>query len=105
MLNINRESMARFGWSPPTRVFEAGGAGACLIVDAWEGIEAFLEPEREVLVAADGNSVAQYVETIDARQALRIGEAARARLLAHHTYAQRALQVERALFGQVLAAA
>jgi spore maturation protein CgeB len=38
VLNINRDSMARFGWSPPTRVFEAAGAGACLVVDRWEGI-------------------------------------------------------------------
>ena len=52
VLNISRESMARYGFSPATRVFEAAGAGACLITDAWEGIEMFLEPEREVLVAA-----------------------------------------------------
>ena len=32
-LNVNRESMARYGFSPPTRVFEAVGAGACLITD------------------------------------------------------------------------
>ena len=37
VLNISRESMARYGFSPATRVFEAAGAGACLITDAWEG--------------------------------------------------------------------
>jgi spore maturation protein CgeB len=105
VLNINRDSMARFGWSPPTRVFEAAGAGACLIVDAWEGIEAFLEPQREVLVAHDGADVAHYVDSVDAARARRIGMAARVRLLAHHTYAQRALQVERSLLGHALAAA
>ena len=41
-LNVNRDSMARYGFSPPTRVFEAAGAGACLITDAWEGIDQFL---------------------------------------------------------------
>ncbi|MBV9612615.1 MAG: glycosyltransferase, partial [Acidobacteriaceae bacterium] len=51
VLNISRESMARYGFSPATRVFEAAGAGACLITDAWEGIDAFLEPGREVLIA------------------------------------------------------
>ncbi len=45
VLNICRESMARYGFSPATRVFEAAGAGGCLITDAWEGIEQFLEPE------------------------------------------------------------
>jgi len=44
VLNVNRESMARYGFSPPTRVFEAAGAGACLITDEWIGIELFLDP-------------------------------------------------------------
>ncbi|HYG69698.1 MAG TPA: glycosyltransferase, partial [Anaeromyxobacteraceae bacterium] len=49
VLNVSRESMARYGFSPATRVFEAAGAGGCLITDAWEGIEQFLEPDVEVL--------------------------------------------------------
>ena len=61
VLNISRESMALNGWSPATRVFEAAGAGACLITDRWQGIEMFLEPEREVLVAEDGAEVAEIV--------------------------------------------
>ncbi len=60
VLNISRESMARYGFSPATRVFEAAGAAACLITDAWEGIESFLEPGEEVLVAHSGNEVAAY---------------------------------------------
>src|SRR5947199_271703 len=51
VLNVTRDSMVANGWSPPTRVFEAAGAGACLITDAWEGIEEFLDPDSEVLVA------------------------------------------------------
>ncbi|UYK90439.1 glycosyltransferase [Xanthomonas sacchari] len=94
VLNVNRDSMARFGWSPPTRVFEAAGAGACLIVDAWEGIEAFLEPQREVLVAHDSEQVAHYLQRIDAAQAQAIGARARQRLLRDHTYTHRAREVE-----------
>jgi spore maturation protein CgeB len=97
VLNVNRESMARYGFSPPTRVFEAAGAGGCLITDAWEGIELFLEPDREVLVAADGDAVAAHVESLDSTRAGAIGRAAQARLLAEHTYAHRAAQVERLL--------
>src|SRR5207248_2271479 len=63
-LNINRDSMARYGFSPPTRVFEAAGAGACLITDAWEGIELFLEPGNEVLVARNGEEVASTLSTL-----------------------------------------
>jgi spore maturation protein CgeB len=98
VLNVNRESMARYGFSPPTRVFEAAGAGGCLITDEWEGIELFLEPGSEVLVAADGEAVAGHLERLTPAGAAAIGRAARRRLLSQHTYAHRAAQVE-ALLG------
>jgi spore maturation protein CgeB len=98
-LNVNRESMARYGFSPPTRVFEAVGAGACLITDKWNGIHLFLEPDREVLVAADGNEVATWLEALTPLRASEIARRARKRILAHHTYTQRALQVHEVLEG------
>jgi spore maturation protein CgeB len=94
VLNINRESMAEIGFSPPTRVFEAAGAGACLITDAWEGIELFLEPDREILVARDGADVANHLAGLTPERATSIGQAARARILAGHTYAKRAVIVD-----------
>ncbi|MEA2463063.1 MAG: hypothetical protein QOJ98_810 [Acidobacteriota bacterium] len=100
VLNISRDSMAANGWSPATRVFEAAGAAACLITDAWEGIETFLEPEKEVLVARDGAEVAAIVETLDAGRAKQIGAAAMQRVLAEHTYAHRAKQVSAILAGE-----
>jgi len=96
-LNVNRESMARCGFSPPTRIFEAAGAGACLITDAWDGIEQFLEPGREVLVAADGEEVAELLAQLGPDDARRIAAAARARILAHHTYERRAHEVDELL--------
>jgi spore maturation protein CgeB len=97
VLNVSRDSMASNGFSPATRVFEAAGAGACLVSDAWEGLERFLEPGREVLAARDGAEVAALLEGLDAARARRIGAAARRRVLAEHTYARRALAVEEAL--------
>jgi spore maturation protein CgeB len=97
VLNINRASMARYGFSPPTRVFEAAGAGACLLTDEWVGIEEFLEPGKEVLVARDGAAVAAYVEALDPARARAIGQAAQRRVLAEHTYTHRAELVERVL--------
>lgn len=94
VLNVARDSMASCGWSPATRVFEAAGAGVCLITDAWEGIEDFLEPGLEVLVAKDGEEVARHVRDLDPARARAIGAAAKRRVLAHHTYAQRAREVE-----------
>ena len=90
VLNISRESMARNGFSPATRVFEAAGAGACLITDYWEGIEMFLAPEREVLVARDGNDVVDILSSLTREKADAIGEAAMRRVLSEHTYADRA---------------
>jgi spore maturation protein CgeB len=97
VLNISRESMARYGFSPATRVFEAAGAGTCLISDHWEGIEQFLEPEREILVAQNGIEVAEQVRTLTLERAYSIGKAARKRVLAEHTYAHRAAQLEQFL--------
>jgi spore maturation protein CgeB len=103
LLNISRDSMARYGFSPATRVFEAAGAGACIITDAWVGIERFLEPTREVLVAENGASVAAHVVTLDEARARAIGAAARRRILAEHTYAHRVRQLE-GLLGEPAAA-
>jgi spore maturation protein CgeB len=97
VLNVARDSMAHIGFSPATRVFEAAGAAACLITDAWEGIEQFLIPDEEVLVARDGQDVAEHMAALTPERARAIGEAALARVLAKHTYSLRGAQVD-ALF-------
>jgi spore maturation protein CgeB len=94
VLNVARDSMADVGFSPATRVFEAAGAAACLITDAWEGIDLFLEPDAEVLVARDGQDVADHVAALTPDRARTIGEAALKRILAEHTYARRGAQVD-----------
>ncbi len=99
VLNISRQSMAEMGYSPATRVFEAAGAAACLITDAWVGIEEFLEPGTEVLVARDGAEVAEHVAALTKDRAQAIGQAALRRVLAEHTYDNRAVLVEQLLTG------
>lgn len=89
VLNISRESMARYGFSPATRVFEAAGAGACLITDHWEGIDSFFKAGEEVLVARSGDDVASLLRELTPERARQIGDAARARVLSDHTYKQR----------------
>lgn len=97
VLNVARDSMAEVGFSPATRVFEAAGAAACLITDQWEGIELFLTPGEEVLVARDGQDVAEHLATLTPARAEQIGLRALDRVLAHHTYASRAAEVDRVL--------
>ena len=95
VLNVARDSMAHIGFSPATRVFEAAGAAACLITDEWVGIEQFLRPDEEILVARDGQDVADYVRALTTDKARSIGQAALARVLAEHTYTHRGEQVDK----------
>jgi spore maturation protein CgeB len=94
VLNVARDSMAAVGFSPATRVFEAAGAGACIITDAWEGIEMFLTPGTEILVARDGQDVIDHMAALTPQSAGAIGAAARRRVLAEHTYDRRGIQVQ-----------
>jgi spore maturation protein CgeB len=103
LLNVSRESMARYGFSPATRVFEAAGAASCLITDRWEGIDRFFEPGEEILVADDGAGVAGHLLELSPERAREIGDAAFRRAIAEHTYAHRAEKVEAVLEGREVA--
>jgi spore maturation protein CgeB len=97
VININRTSMAAFGYAPPTRVFEAAGAGASLVCVDWPGISEFFAPEREILVVRSACDVVNALERYDDAARRNIGEAFRARALHDHTYAQRAIHAEAAI--------
>lgn len=97
VLNINRESMAQTGFSPPTRVFEAAGAGACLITDAWSGIDKFFTPNQEILVAHSAQEIVNYLKSISRQDSVRIGDAMRQKALRDHAYALRARQFDMVL--------
>ena len=72
-LNINRDSMADVGFSPPTRVFEAAGAATCLITDKWRGVEKFFEPGREILVAESAEEIVGYLRGTSGGRGARDG--------------------------------
>jgi spore maturation protein CgeB len=93
VLNVNRESMAKVGFSPPTRVFEAAGAGACLITDEWEGVDQFFTPDSEILIAKGAEEVVAHLRGRNAEQASAIGQAMMNRALRDHSYESRAQQV------------
>lgn len=89
ILNISRGSMAEYGYSPATRVFEAAGAAACIITDYWEGIEMFFEPDKEILVARDGDEVVEILKNLTPEKAKKIGDAAYQKVISKHTYSHR----------------
>lgn len=95
VLNISRQSMADYGFSPATRIFEAAGAGACIITDYWNGIEKFLIPGKEILVAGSGEEVAELMQETDGIAAAAIGKAAERKVLSEHTYEQRAMLINK----------
>ncbi len=96
VLNINRTSMADYGFSPPTRVFEVSGAGVCMLCDDWPGIDDCFEPGKEILVIRTAQNVVDAVRGHDKAARRTIGEAFHRRGLQDHTYSQRALQAEAA---------
>jgi spore maturation protein CgeB len=94
VLNVNRDSMARIGFSPPTRIFEAAGTGSCVITDYWEGIETFFVPGSEILLARSAAEVVAHLRRFGRHEAARIGKAMRERAIGEHTYARRAAQLD-----------
>jgi len=103
VLNISRDSMAKYGFSPATRVFEAAGAAACIITDYWEGIDSFFEPDKEILVANNGAEVMEILQNLSAERARQIGDAAYKKVLSAHTYNHRARLLE-SIFTKLLSA-
>jgi len=94
VLNINRDSMANVGFSPPTRVFEAAGAGACMITDRWPGIDHFFTPDDEILIASSAEDIVQHLRQLAPTDCRRIGQAMRVRALRDHTYEGRVKLVD-----------
>jgi spore maturation protein CgeB len=96
-LNLTRDAMRRYGWSPASRLFEAAACGACIISDTWPGLDSLLEPGREVLLASTRADVAAHLDALTPERREAIGRAARQRVLREHTFTNRAEQVDRAI--------
>jgi spore maturation protein CgeB len=95
-LNVTRDAMVRYGWSPSVRLFEAAACGACIISDRWAGIEDVLEPGREILLAETTEEMVAHIQALTAERRTQIGAAARAKVLCAHSYDVRATQFEQA---------
>jgi spore maturation protein CgeB len=95
-LNVTREPMARMGWCPSGRLFEAAACGAAVLSDEWCGLDDFYTPGEQVLVAHSFEDTLAALDISDARlQAIR--RAARERTLDEHTSYHRALSLVRYL--------
>jgi spore maturation protein CgeB len=93
-LNITRADMVRAGYSPSVRLFEAAACATPIISDYWQGIETIFEIGKEILIATSPEEVLHYLWEMPEAERRAIGESARTRVLAEHTAAHRAAQLE-----------
>jgi spore maturation protein CgeB len=93
-LNLTRAAMKSAGYSPSVRLFEAGACGVPIISDWWDGLDSLFRPGREILISANAEETLRYLRDLPEAARLAIGAAARARILAAHTPAHRAGQLE-----------
>lgn len=96
-LNITRQAMIERGYSPSVRLFEAAACGVPIISDRWQGIEEFLTPGCEILLADSAEDVIDYLTRLSDTERRRVGDAARQRVLREHTAEHRAIQLEEIL--------
>jgi spore maturation protein CgeB len=93
-LNVTRREMVLAGYSPSVRLFEAAACGAAIASDSWPGLETFLSPGHEILLATGSDDIIRYLKIYNDSELRRIGQAARERVLAGHTSEVRAQEFE-----------
>ncbi len=93
-LNVTRGSMARYGYCPSGRLFEAAACGVPVVSDDWEGLDSFFLPGEEILLANRAEHVLAALQLSDAELG-RVSEAARERTLKEHSADARAAYLER----------
>ncbi|MGF6347595.1 CgeB family protein [Variovorax sp. W2I14] len=93
-LNVTRADMIRAGWSPSVRLFEAAACGTPIVSDRWDGIESLLVPGREIFLADSPREVTRLLRELPEEERRAVGERARQRILAEHTAAHRAAELE-----------
>jgi spore maturation protein CgeB len=96
-LSVTRAAMLRTGWSPSVRLFEAGACGVPVITDAWPGVDTLFRPGRDILVARDAVEVVRILRETTPAERAQIGARLRSRVLALHTAAHRAEELEQML--------
>jgi spore maturation protein CgeB len=86
--------MIRAGYSPSVRLFEAAACGVPIVSDCWPGLETFFRPGRDILLSASADDTLRLLNETTDRERATIARRARRRVLAEHTAAHRAAQLE-----------
>jgi spore maturation protein CgeB len=91
-LNVTRAAMAKMGYCPSGRLFEAAACGTPIVSDYWQGLEEFFRPGQEILVVHSSEDVV-YDLQMDENELRRIARASQERAFTEHTAAQRATEL------------
>jgi glycosyltransferase involved in cell wall biosynthesis len=94
-LCITRKAHASVFASSSARPFELASLGACIVANPYLGVETWFEPGREIIVVQSAEEAVERYRWLLANDSARqaIGAAARQRLLAEHTFQQRAREL------------
>jgi len=90
-LNITRAGMAKAGYCPSGRFFEAAACGTPIVSDYFRGLEDFFEPGDQIVVAETSGDVVHALRHPESLAG--IAERARQRTLDEHTGERRAAQL------------
>jgi spore maturation protein CgeB len=93
-LNLTRADMIATGYAPSVRLFEAAACGTPIISDRWPGLDTLFEIGREILIVDGPTEVETALRDLGEEARRAIGEAGRRRVLAGHTAARRAQELE-----------
>lgn len=91
-LNLTREGMARSGYCPSGRFFEAAACGAPILSDWFEGLDSFFCPSEEIYIVSSSEDVISVLRMPD-EDLISCAKRGRERVLAEHTGAVRADQL------------
>jgi spore maturation protein CgeB len=92
-LNVTRGAMARYGYCPSGRLFEAAACGVPILSDVWDGLDRFFTPGSEFLPVQTAADVVEALQRSEEELA-RMSRAARERALAEHTADRRVEEIE-----------
>jgi spore maturation protein CgeB len=93
-LNVTRADMVRAGYSPSVRLFEAAACATPILSDVWAGLDTFFTPGEEILLLRTAEETLGYLRELTEAERRALGARARARVLAEHTAAHRAMALE-----------
>lgn len=91
-VNVTRGPMAKLGYCPSGRLFEAAACGVPVLSDTWEGLDTFFAIGDEILTADTTEEAIAALE-LPRGELARIGARARERALDEHSGTRRAAEL------------